>query len=151
MAYVPFISSPPEVVRRMLESVEIQDGDIVYDLGSGDGRILISAVQNFKARKAVGVEIRDDLVKTAREEIRKAGIEDRAQVLQGDMLQAPLSEADVITLFLTTSANERLRPKLEKELRGGVRIVSHDYEIVGWKPAKVENMGQHTIYLYLKR
>ncbi len=150
MAYVPFISSPPEVVRKMLETVTPGEHDVLYDLGCGDARILVSAVTQFKVKKAVGVEIRDDLVKTAREEIRKAGAEGRAEVVHSDMLQTPIGEADIITLFLTTSANERLRPKLEKELKTGVRIVSHDYEIIGWKPTKIENLGQHTIYLYIK-
>jgi len=151
MAYVPFISSPPEVVRKMLEAANPREHDVLYDLGCGDARILISAITQFKVKRAIGVEIRDDLVKTAREEIRKAGIEGRAEVVHSDMLQTPISEADIVTLFLTTSANERLRPKLEKELKPGARIVSHDYEIIGWKPTRVENLGQHTIYLYVKR
>lgn len=150
MAYVPFISSPPEVVRRMLEKVDIRGGETIYDLGCGDGRIIITAVEEFKAKKAVGVEIREDLVKTATEEIRKKGLEHAVSVVHGDFLQVPIGEADAVTLFLTTSANERLRPKLDRELRDGVRVVSHDYEIVGWKPVKVENMGQHTIYVYIK-
>ncbi len=150
MAYVPFIASPPEVVKRMLELVGMQNGETLYDLGSGDGRILIAAIKQFSVKKAVGVEIRDDLVKTAREEIRKLGLEDKAVIVHGDMLQVPLDEADVVALFLTTSANERVRSKLEKELRDGARVVSHDYEITRWTPLKVENMGQHTIYVYIK-
>lgn len=150
MTYVPFISSPPEVVRKMLEKADIRGGETVYDLGCGDGRIIITAVEEFKAKKAVGVEIREDLVKTATEEIRKKRLEPSVSVVHGDFLQVPIAEADAVTLFLTTSANERLRPKLDRELRDGVRVVSHDYEIVGWKPVKVENMGQHTIYVYVK-
>jgi len=150
MAYVPFIASPPEVVKKMLELVKIQGDETLYDLGSGDGRILITAIQDFNVKKAVGVEIRSDLVKTAREAITKLGLEDRITILHGDMLQTPISGADVVTLFLTTSANERVRPKLEKELRDGVRVVSHDYEVTRWKPLRVEDMGQHTLYLYVK-
>ena len=149
MTYVPFIASPPEVVRRMLELAEAGDGDVLYDLGSGDGRILITAVEEFGVRKAVGVEAREDLVKTSQEEVRRRGLEDRITIIHGDMHQVPIGEADVVTLFLTTSANERLRPKLERELKEGVRVVSHDYEILGWKPVKVESLGQHTIYLYV--
>jgi tRNA A58 N-methylase Trm61 len=149
LAYVPFISSPPEVVRKMLEIAQVREGEVVYDLGSGDGRILITAVQEFKAKKAVGVEAREDLAKNSMEEIKKAGLEDRITVIRGDLYQTPIVDADVVTLFLTTSANERLRPKLEKELGNGVRVVSHDYEIVGWKPEKVETLGQHTIYFYV--
>ena len=150
MAYVPFITSPPEVVKRMLELVGAQGGEILYDLGSGDGRILIAAIQRFNVKRAVGVEIRDDLVKTSREEIKKLGLEDRVVITHGDMLQVPIGEADIVTLFLTTSANGRVRPKLERELGDGARVVSHDYEIVGWKPQKVEDVGQHTLYLYIK-
>jgi len=88
-------------------------------------------------------------VKTSQEEVRRRGLEDRITIIHGDMHQVPIGEADVVTLFLTTSANERLRPKLERELKEGVRVVSHDYEILGWKPVKVESLGQHTIYLYV--
>lgn len=151
MSYVPFVSTPPELVKRMLELAGVKAGEILFDLGSGDGRIPISAVLNFNAKKAVGVEVREDLVKLAQEEIRKSGIEDRAMIIHSDMFQVPLKEADVVTLFLTTSANERLKPKLEKELKEGARVVSHDYEIMGWKALKVENLGQHTIYMYIKK
>ena len=150
MSYVPFIASPPEVVKRMLELTEAKSDDVVYDLGSGDGRILITAVEQFGVKKAVGVESREDLVKVSREEVRR-GLEDRITIIHGDFHQVPIGEADIITLFLTTSANERLRPKLEREIKDGVRVVSHDYEILGWKPVKVESLGQHTIYLYVFR
>jgi tRNA A58 N-methylase Trm61 len=151
LVYVPFIASPPEVVKRMLKMARVGSGDVIYDLGSGDGRILITAVEEFGVQRAVGVEAREDLVKTSQEEVKRRGLEEKITIIHGDMHQIPLSEADVVTLFLTTSANERLKPKLEKELRDGVRVVSHDYEILGWKPVKVENLGQHTIYLYIFR
>ncbi|MFH1328384.1 MAG: methyltransferase domain-containing protein [Candidatus Bathyarchaeota archaeon] len=150
MTYVPFISSPPDVVKRLLETAEIQEKDVLYDLGSGDGRIVITAVTQFKAKKAVGVEIRDDLVKNSREEISKQDLEDKVSILHGDIVRESVNEADVVTLFLTTSATERIRSKLEKELKEGVRVVTHDYEVVGWKPIRVEKMGQHKIYLYIK-
>ncbi|RJX16269.1 class I SAM-dependent methyltransferase [Candidatus Bathyarchaeota archaeon] len=150
LTYVPFISSPPEVVKKMLELASVNDKDVLYDLGSGDGRILITAVQQFGVKKAVGVEVREDLVKNSREEIKRLGLENHITIVHGDMYKFPLHEADVVTLFLTTSANERLKPKLEKELKNGARVVSHDYEIIGWKPVKVENLGQHKIYLYIK-
>ena len=148
MIYVPFIASPPEVVNRMLKLLELHKGETLYDLGSGDGRILITAAQNFGVGKAVGVETREDLVKQSREEISKVGLEDRVQVIHGNLLEVPIGEADAVTLFLTTSANERLKPKLEKELKDSTRVVSHDYEISGWNPRRVENLEQHTIYLY---
>ncbi|RLI05566.1 SAM-dependent methyltransferase [Candidatus Bathyarchaeota archaeon] len=149
MTYVPYISSPPEVVEKMLEMAEVSEKDALYDLGSGDGRILITAVKKFGVKKAVGVEVREDLVKNSREEVKKLGLEKYVTIIHGDFYNVPIQEADVVTLFLTTSANERLKPKLEKELKEGARIVSHDYEILGWKPVKVENLGQHTIYLYV--
>jgi len=148
MIYVPFIASPPEVVNRMLELLELRKSETLYDLGSGDGRILITAAQKFDVEKAVGVETREDLVKQSREEISKVGLEDRVQVIHGNLLEVPIGEADAVTLFLTTSANERLKPKLEKELKDSTRVVSHDYEITGWNPRRVENLEQHTIYLY---
>ena len=151
MTYVPFIASPPEVVKRMLELTKAKSDDILYDLGSGDGRILITAVEEFGVKKAVGIETREDLVKVSREEVKKRGLEDRITIIHGDFYQVPIGEADIVTLFLTTSANERLKPKLERELKDGVRVVSHDYEILGWKPVKVESLGQHTIYLYIFR
>lgn len=149
MIYVPFIASPPEVVNRMLELLELRKGETLYDLGSGDGKILITAAQNFGVGKAVGVETREDLVKQSREEISKVGLEDRVQVIHGNLLEVPIGEADAVTLFLTTSANERLKPKLEKELKDSARVVSHDYEITGWTPKRVEKLEQHTIYLYV--
>jgi len=149
MIYVPFIASPPEVVNKMLELLELRKGETLYDLGSGDGRILITAVQIFGVGRAVGVETREDLVKQSKEEISKMGLEGRVQVIHGNLLEVPIGEADAVTLFLTTSANERLRPKLEKELKSGARVVSHDYEITGWSPRRVENLEQHTIYLYV--
>jgi len=149
MVYVPFISSPLEVVEKMLEMAELHEDDILYDLGSGDGRILITAVKKFGIKKAVGVEVREDLVKTSKEEIKKLGLEDKITIIHGDLYKVPIKDADVVTLFLTTSANERLKPKLESELKKGARVVSHDYEIIGWKPVKVVNLGQHTIYLYI--
>ncbi|MCX8176520.1 MAG: methyltransferase domain-containing protein [Candidatus Bathyarchaeota archaeon] len=148
MVYVPFVSSPPDVVEKMLEMAELRENDVLYDLGSGDGRILITAVKKFGVKKAIGVEVREDLVKTSREEIKKLGLEDKITIIHGDLYKTPIKDADVVTLFLTTSANERLKPKLENELKKGVRVVSHDYEIIGWKPIKVVNLGQHTIYLY---
>jgi len=148
MIYVPFIASPPEVVNRMLELLELRKSETLYDLGSGDGRILITAAQNFGVGKAVGVETREDLVKQSREEISKVGLEDRVQVIHGNLLEVPTGEADAVTLFLRTSADERLKPKLEKELKDSTRVVSHDYEIKGWNPRRVENLEQHTIYLY---
>lgn len=144
----PYVSSPNKVVDRMLELANVRPGETVYDLGCGDGRILIAAVKNYKAR-AVGVEISPKLAAQATDRIRKEGISSDARVIQGDLLKADFAGADVVTIYLATSLNAQLRPRLEKLLKPGSRVVSHDYAVPGWKPSKVEEEeGKHLIYLY---
>jgi predicted RNA methylase len=141
----------------MLELAELKPGEVLFDLGAGDGRSVIMAAKAFSAR-AVGVELREDLAKKALSTIHDNGLTDRVTIVNGDMFAVNLTSADVVFLYLTTSANEKIRPKLETELKKGVRVVSHDYEIVGWKPEKVENFCEnpqlgypsHTLYLYRK-
>jgi predicted RNA methylase len=141
----------------MLALAELRAGEVFFDLGAGDGRTVIMAVKDFGAR-AVGVELREDLVKKALSTIYEQSLQDRITMVNGDMFNVDLTSADVIFLYLTTSANEKIKPKLETELKRGVRVVSHDYEIVGWNPAKVINFCEnqalgfpsHTIYLYKK-
>jgi len=147
----PYVVSPQSIVERMLEIAEVKPGETVYDLGSGDGRILITAVQRFHA-KAVGIEISNALVQMSSERIRKLGIESQAHVIRGDLLQSDLSGADVVTIYLMTDSNEMLRPNLEKYLRAGARVVSHEYPVPGWKAKEVEKADPgvhgHLIYLY---
>jgi cyclopropane fatty-acyl-phospholipid synthase-like methyltransferase len=144
----PYVSSPAKVVDRMLELANIRPGETVYDLGCGDGRILIAAVKNYKA-KAVGVEISPKLAAQATDRIRKEGIASEARVIQGDLLKADFAAADVVTIYLATSLNAELRPRMEKLLKPGARVISHDYAVPGWKPSKVEEeAGKHLIYLY---
>jgi predicted RNA methylase len=141
----------------MLKLADLRAGEVFFDLGAGDGRTVIMAAKSFGAR-AVGVELREDLAKKALGTIHTSGLADRVTIVNGDMFTVNLSPADVVFLYLTTSANEKVKPKLENELRKGVRVVSHDYEIVGWKPVKVDNFCEnpklgypsHTIYLYTK-
>ncbi|MFZ1038786.1 MAG: class I SAM-dependent methyltransferase [Candidatus Bathyarchaeia archaeon] len=141
----------------MLLMAGLKAGEVFFDLGAGDGRTVIMAVKDFGAR-AVGVELREDLVKKALGTVYEEGLQGRITIVNGDMFNVDLTSADVIFLYLTTSANEKVKPKLEAELKRGVRIISHDYEIVGWKPLKVENFCEnqqlgypsHTIYLYVK-
>ena len=141
----------------MLLMAGLKPGEVFFDLGAGDGRTVIMAAKDLGAR-AVGVELREDLVKKALGTVYEEGLQDRITIVNGDMFNVDLTSADVIFLYLTTSANEKVKPKLEAELKRGVRIVSHDYEIVGWKPLKVENFCEnqllgypsHTIYLYVK-
>src|SRR5580692_7227007 len=146
----PYVVSPQEIVDRMLELADLKPGEKLYDLGSGDGRILITAVVRFKA-KAVGVEISDDLVNSTNARIRRLGLDNDAQVIHGNFLDVDLTPADVVTLYLATDANEMLRPNLEKFLKRGSRVVSHDYAVTGWKPKLVDkdpDIHGHLIYLY---
>ena len=144
----PFVASPTRVVDRMLSLASIRPGETVYDLGCGDGRILIAAVKNYKA-KAVGVEISPKLVAQAQERIRKEGVASEARVVEGDLLETDLTGADVVVIYLATSLNRELRPRMEKFLKPGARVVSHDYAVPGWKPARIEESdGKHRIYVY---
>jgi|SRR5581483_1268479 len=146
----PYVASPQSIVDRMLELADLKPGEKLYDLGSGDGRILITAVTHFRA-KAVGVEISDDLVRSTNARIRQLGLDNDAHVIHGNFLDVDLSPADVVTLYLATDANEMLRPNLEKELKTGARVVSHEYAVPGWKPKLVDkgtDRNSHTVYLY---
>ena len=147
----PFVPSPQAVVERMLEAADVKPGETVFDLGCGDGRILITAARDFKA-KGVGVELSNELVKQARDQVSKLGLSNRVTILQGDLLAADLKSADVVTLYLLTESNDRLRPIFEKSLRPGARVVSHDFKIRGWKPVQVATVAVsgrfHTIYVY---
>jgi predicted RNA methylase len=147
----PYVTSPQVVVDTMLEAAQVKPGETVYDLGCGDGRILVTAVEKFKA-KAVGVELNERLAKLAADSIKHRNMEDRARVIQGNMLDVDLSGADVVTLYLLTDSNDMIRPRLEKYLRKGSRVVSHQFAIRGWQPVLVEKIPvgshSHTIYLY---
>jgi SAM-dependent methyltransferase len=145
----PYVASPTKVVDRMLEMASVKPGETLYDLGCGDGRVLIAAVEKYKAN-AVGVEIDPKVAARARTWIKKAGVESQARVIQGDLLQVDLTGADVVVIYLARQLNEELRPRLEKYLKPGARVVSHDYPVAGWKPTKVDRPanGSHVIYLY---
>lgn len=147
----PWVTSPVAIVERMLELANLKPGEVLYDLGSGDGRVLITAAQKFSA-KAVGVELSQRLVRTSQDRIKEAGVDDKASVIHGDLLDVDVSKADVVVLYLMRDSNDLVRPKLETSLKAGSRVVSHDYEIRGWKPAVVDkadaNRRSHTIYVY---
>jgi tRNA G46 methylase TrmB len=153
----PFVPSPTCVVERMLKIADLKAGEVLFDMGSGDGRTLLMAAKNFGAR-GVGVELREDLAKKAMGSIDEQGFSNRITIVNGDMFNVNLTSADVVFLYLTTSANEKIKPKLENELKQGVRVVSHDYEVVGWKPERTENFCEnpqlgypsHTLYFYKK-
>ena len=148
---VPFVATPEHVARRMLEMAQVGPNDIVYDLGAGDGRILIMAAREFGAR-AVGIELRKDLYNQIERKIKEYGLDGRVRVIYGSFYEVDVSEASVVTLYLLTSVNEKLRPKLERELKPGTRVVSHDFEVPGWRPVRVEEIYDswttHKIYMY---
>jgi SAM-dependent methyltransferase len=147
----PFVPTPDRIVEHMLTAAAVTDKDVVFDLGSGDGRILFTAAEKFGA-KAVGVEINASLVETSRKRIAELKFEDSVQIVQNNLLEADLSEATVVTVYLLSSTNEQLKPKFEAELKPGSRVVSHDFRFMGWKPANtVEVPGEsrvHRIYVY---
>ena len=147
----PYIPMPQAIVERVLEAGHVKAGDVVYDLGSGDGRIVITAAQKFGA-KAVGVELRADLCRIANERIKMLGLQDQVQMMQASALRVDLSPADVVIMYLLTSSNERMKPNLEKYLKPGARVVSNEFPIKGWKASetlKAKNgTMEHTIYVY---
>lgn len=147
----PYIPTPQIVVERMLQAARVKPGDMVYDLGSGDGRVVITAAQKFGAR-AVGVEILPDLCQKAVDKIKALGLEDRVSMIEGSALRVDLSPADVVTMFFLTTSNERLKPNLEKFLKPGARVVSNEFPIKGWKWSEVVHIKvgsmDHTIYVY---
>jgi len=148
----PFVPTPQEVVERMLELAEIRKGDLVYDLGSGDGRIVITAARKHGV-KAVGFEIDPGLVKESRDRIKEAGLEDLVEIREEDIRTVDLSPASVVTMYLYPGANLRLRPAIIRQLKPGSRVVSHDFGVGNWKPERVEKMKDsagflRTIYLW---
>ncbi|MEL6166318.1 MAG: class I SAM-dependent methyltransferase, partial [Cyanobacteria bacterium J06628_3] len=139
-ADVPYVPTANEVVEKMLEMAKVSKNDIVYDLGSGDGRIPIAAVKKYDAQKATGVEINPDLVNESRENAKKAGVSDKVKFLQQDLFKTNFSDATVVTLYLLPAINLKLRPKLLQELKPGTRIVSHAFDMGDWKPERVEQV-----------
>jgi SAM-dependent methyltransferase len=134
---VPDVRTPPEVVTEILRLARVGPDDVVYDLGSGDGRIVIAAARDFGAR-GVGIELDPDLVTESLRNARRARVADRTRFLQQDIFEADISEATVVTLYLSPEVNLRLRPKL-LALPPGSRIVSHDFPIGDWKPERMVN------------
>jgi protein-L-isoaspartate O-methyltransferase len=132
---VPYVPTPMDVAQKMLEIAKVQSDDVVYDLGSGDGRIVILAAQKFGAH-AVGVELNSDLYEKSSQQIQKLGLQGRAQIIHENMFEVNVRHATVVTLYLLTSVNERLRPMLERQLRSGSRVVSHEFQVPGWQPTQ---------------
>ena len=148
VSLIQWVPTPLEIVRKMLEMAQVGPKDILYDLGCGDARILIMAVKEFGAKKAVGYEIRQDLYEGAMKEIKNQNLQNRVTLINGDLLGADLSEASVITMYLSTTANETVRPKLESEVKPSTRIVSHDFSFKTWQEENTESCSTATLYLY---
>jgi SAM-dependent methyltransferase len=144
---IHYVPTPNAVVDAMLAMAEVTSADVVYDLGSGDGRIVIEAARRFGAR-GMGVEIDDDLVRQARENAQKAGVGDRVSFVQGDLFTTDLSPASVVTLYLSASINLRLESKLRRELKPGSRIVSHRFPIGDWAPDRDVMVGSNRVLFW---
>jgi precorrin-6B methylase 2 len=148
----PYVPTPQEVVDRMLELAALKKDDVLYDLGSGDGRIVVTAARNYGIR-AVGFEISPDLVKMSRQHIAEAGLEHLAEIREEDIRNVDLSPATVLTLYLYPGANLRLRPAIMHQLKPGSRVVSLQFTMGSWKPDYIEQMTDatgilRTLYLW---
>lgn len=137
---VPYVPTPESVVMAMLQLANVNRNDTVYDLGSGDGRLVITAAQKFGAKRGVGVEINPGLVNRSIENAKQAGVSDRVQFFQQDLFKTDFSEASVVTLYLLPKINLELRPKLLSELKPGSRVVSHAFGMGDWKPDRTETI-----------
>lgn len=146
-ADVVFVPTPQAVVDLMLELAQVTKDDVVYDLGSGDGRIPITAAKKYGA-SAIGFEINPELVLEATENAHAAGVDDKVRFYQQDLFKTDLSEASVVTLYLLPSLNLELRPKLFKELKPGSRVVSHSFDMGSWQPDRVEQVNGRTVFFW---
>jgi tRNA1(Val) A37 N6-methylase TrmN6 len=152
----PYYPTPDSIVEKMLELGALKPGETMYDLGSGDGRIVIMAAQKFRAR-AVGVELDRDLCKISTDKIRKLKLGKDAEIINGDLLKQDYSSADLVTVYLLPGFIDKVQPLLDAQLRKGARIISHDFEFKNWTPEKVVNVADdgegrsHTLFLYRKQ
>jgi SAM-dependent methyltransferase len=147
MPEVPYVPTPARVVERMLDLAGVRSGDVVYDLGCGDGRIVIAAVKRAGVR-GVCVEMDPARLRGSRMSARKQGVEDRIRFLERDLFKVSLHEATVVTLYLLPEVNARLRPRLLAQLRPGARVVSHDFDMGDWKPDETVTETGSLIYLW---
>jgi protein-L-isoaspartate O-methyltransferase len=148
----PYYPTPAVIVDKMLQLGELKAGEKMFDLGSGDGRIVIAAARKYKA-DATGVELDDSLARQSSEKIRTLGLQAVARVIHGDLLQQNYSSADLITAYLLPVGNDKVTPLLEKQLKKGARVVAHDFEFTAWKPEKMLDIDDgegrnHRLYLY---
>jgi SAM-dependent methyltransferase len=144
---VHFVATPQEVVDEMLRMARVGKDDVLYDLGSGDGRIVITAAQRFGTR-GVGIDIDPQRIAEAEANARRAGVSDRVQFRREDLFEADIREATVVTLYLLDRLNERLRPKLLRDLKPGTRIVSHAFRMGDWEPQQSADVNGRKVYMW---
>jgi SAM-dependent methyltransferase len=145
---VPYVPTSPETVSAMLKLAGVEKNDLVIDLGCGDGRIVIAAAKEYGAH-AIGVDIDPDRIKEAKENAQKEDVANLVEFRQGDLFDADIRKATVVTLYLLPSVNMKLRPKLWRDLKPGTRVVSHSFDMEDWKPEKVEEVGGSEIFLWI--
>lgn len=145
---VPYVPTPPEVVERMLDLAKVNKGDTLFDLGCGDGRIVVTAAKE-RGAKGTGIDINPQRIAEAKENARIAGVEDRVNFRVGDLFTSNFADATVVTLYLLPDVNRKLRPQLWKQLKVGTRVVSHDFDMgPEWPPQKTEKIGNKTLYFW---
>lgn len=145
---VPYVPTPQPVVDKMLELAEVKKNDVLYDLGCGDGRIVITAAKEHGTR-GVGIDINPERISEAKQNAQSAGVTDKVTFKQGDLFNADFSEATVVTLYLLPDVNVALRPQLWRQLKVGTRVVSHDFDMgPEWPPEKMEKIDGKTLYYW---
>lgn len=145
---VPFVPSSPEIVAAMLKMANVSKSDVVYDLGCGDGRIVVAAVKDRGAKRGVGIDIDPERIQESKQNAKKAGVTDRTEFRVGNLFDADIKEASVVTLYLLPDVNRKLMPKLMQDLKPGTRVVSHAFDMGDWKPEKTQEVGGTTIYFW---
>jgi SAM-dependent methyltransferase len=145
---VPYVPTPQAVVDEMLKLAEVGKSDVVYDLGCGDGRIVITAAKQYGAR-GVGIDIDPERIKESNANAQKAGVADRVKFIQQDLFEADFKEATVVTLYLLPTINLKLRPKLWSDLKPGTRVVSHAFDMGDWKPDKTSEADGRPVYFWV--
>ena len=145
---VIYVPTPTEVVDAMLKVANVRPGDVLYDLGSGDGRIPIMAVQKYNVTRATGIEINPERIAEAQENLKAAGVGDRVRFRNEDLFEANFSDATVVTLYLLPALNVKLLPKLLRDLKPGTRVVSHAFAMGEWKPEQTLEVGGRAVYFW---
>jgi len=146
---VPYVPTPPEAVKKMLEMANVQPDDLLYDLGSGDGRIVIAAIRDFGVKRAIGIDIDSQRIRESWQNAQNAGVADQADFRRGNIFEEDFSDANVITMYLLSRVNRDLRPRLLNELRPGTRLVSHQFTMGDWEPDAEATAANRSLYLWV--